>query len=90
MRGSGPALDSRRQAEDTVDELILDPHITLSQPSHLPFPNLVDRLVTLDSSPRAIETAEMLLGANPVLDSPVVRLQGVIEARDQPMPTVPL
>ena len=51
MRGSGPALDSRRQAEDTVDVLILDPHITLSQPSHLPFPNLVDRLVTLESSP---------------------------------------
>ena len=27
---SGPSLDSRRQAEETVDELILDPHITLS------------------------------------------------------------
>ena len=86
---SDPSLDSRRQAEDTVDELIGDPHITLSQPSYLPFPNLVDRLVTLESSPRAIETTKMLLGTNPLLDGPVVLLQDVIQVRDRPMPTAP-
>ena len=86
---SDPSLDSRRQAEDTVDELIGDPHITPSQPSYLPFPNLVDRLVTLDCSPRAIETTQMLLGTNPFLDSAVILLQDVIQLRDQPMPTAP-
>ena len=89
IAASGPRLDSRRQAEDTVDELIRHTHITLSQPSYLPFPNLVDRLVTLESSPCAIETTEMLLGTNPPLDGPVVLLQDVIQVRDRPMPTAP-
>jgi hypothetical protein len=80
----------RRQTEDAVvDELIRDSHITFSQPSYSPFANLVDRLVTLDGSPRAIETTEMLLGTSPFLDSPVVLLQDVIQVRDRPMPTAP-
>ncbi len=88
-RDVGSKSDSGRQVEDTVDELIRDPHITLSQPSYLPFPNLVDRLVTLDSSLCAIEMTEMLLGTNPLLDGPVVLLQDVIQVRDRPMPTAP-
>ena len=72
-----------------MDEENLPGHIALRQPPHLPFPNHLNDLVTLDGSPGSVEGPEALLGVDAPFHGPVVLLNDIVQVRTgaTPAPT---
>ena len=79
------AVSSGGEAEHPIIELVLRMDITLLHPPHLPFPNLVHYLVSLNRPPRTTEPTKMLLGTDPFLDGVVILLQNVIQILNRSM-----
>jgi len=72
---------SRSNAEQTVNELTLPNHIALPQPTDLPFPDRMHRLVSLDRSLGAFHRSKSQARVDPLLNEPVILFQDVIEVR---------
>ena len=68
--------------EEFVDEPILTPDVTPSQPPHLALPNYVHRLIALSRSSRSLEFAEPLLGLHWPFDRAMVLLEDVVQILD--------
>ena len=71
-------LRSGSEAEQTVDESNLPGDVALRQPPHLPLPNHVHCLDTLNRSPRRRKRSEALHGSHPAFDAPVILLHDVV------------
>ena len=71
--------------EPPVDELNLSPNIRAAHPPHLPLPNHVHGLVSLDCSPRRLKLAKPLLGIQPSFDRSMILLQDIVQVLDRPM-----
>ena len=86
--GDGERLDIEglcSHLEQPVDELHLSPNIRAAHPPHLPLPNHVHGLVSLDCSPRRVKLAKPLLGLHPSFDRSMVLLQDIVQVLDRPM-----
>src|SRR6516162_9831751 len=68
----------RSDAEDREDELALRYRIALGDPADLTFADCVHRLVALDRSARTLRRPESEARRNPLLDKPMVLLNGLI------------
>ena len=80
--GDGERLGSEvscSHLEQPVDELNLSPNIRAAHPPHLPLPNHVHGLVSLDCSPRRVKLAKPLLGLHPSFDRSMVLLQDIVQ-----------
>jgi hypothetical protein len=71
--------------EQPVDELNLPPNIRTAHPPHLPLPNHVHRLISLNRSPRRKEFTKALLGLHSSFDRSMILLQDVVQVLDRPM-----
>src|SRR5713226_5999356 len=78
---------SGTQIEQLVDELILFANIIAADPARLPFPNHMDRLLSLNRSPRRLKFAKPLLRFHPSFDRSMVLLQDVVQVLDLSVPT---
>ena len=61
--------------------------IIAPDPSNLPLPHHVHRLVTLDRSRRRLEFSKSLLGVDPTFDGSVVLLQNIVQVLHGSVPT---
>ena len=68
----------RRDAKEVVNELALPYHVSLVQPSNLPFPNHVHCLVTFDRPPCAFWRPESEACGKALFDEAVVLLNDVV------------
>jgi len=84
---NGRCPSSGGQFQELVDELNVTPNISsTSHPPNLPLPQYVNRLITLNDSPRLLEFSEPLLGVHPAFDRSVVLLQNVVQVLYGSMP----
>src|SRR5450631_1277378 len=60
-----------------------------TDPAYLPFPNHMDRLVSLYRSSRCLEFAKSLLRFHPSFDRSMILFQYVVQVLDRPVPTTP-
>ena len=81
---SRPGSVSCRHLEQLVDGLNLSPNIRTAHPPHLPLPDHVHDLVSLDRSPRRVEFTQALLGLHSSFDRSMILLQDVVQALDWP------
>ena len=82
--GSGrPCSVSCSHFEQLVDELNLLPNIRTAHPLHLPLPDHVHGLVSLDRSPRREEFTKALLGLHASFDRSMILLQDVVQVLDR-------
>ena len=66
--------------EQPVDELNLSPNIRAAHPPHLPLPNHVHGLVSLDCSPCRVKLSKPLHGLHPSFDrSMVIRRDAAVD-----------
>jgi hypothetical protein len=72
----------RRPLRRFVDESILSPDPTATQPPHLALLNYIHRLITLNRSSRSLEFAKPLLGVHAPFDRPMVLLDDVVQILD--------
>ena len=68
----------RNDAKEAVNELALPNHGSLVQPSNLPFPNHMHRLVAFDRPPCAFWRSESEARGNGLFDEAVVLLNDVV------------
>jgi len=68
----------RSDTKEVVNKLALPYHVCLGQPSDLPFPNHVHRLVAFDRSPCAVWRPEAEARDVALFDESVVLLKDVI------------
>jgi hypothetical protein len=64
-----------------VYELSLAYHVALPQPTDLPFPDRMNRLVTLDRSPRSFVRSKSQARVDALLNETVILFQDVVEVR---------
>jgi len=85
-RGAFRILDSMQEAEQFVDELELALDIMARQPTDLPLPHPVHRLIAVDRSACRAERAQSLFGVHALLDIAVVLFNDVVEVLHRPGP----
>ena len=84
--GSGrPSAVSCSHLEQLVDELNLSQNIRTSHPPHLPLPDPVHGLVSLDRSPRRGAFTKALLGLHSSFDRSMILLKIVPQVLDRPV-----
>ena len=77
---------SADEPEEPVNVEVVAHNVPGWYPSHLPFPHLMDRFITLYRAPRRPECPEALLGDDTLLHKPVILLHDVIEVLHRPVP----
>jgi hypothetical protein len=76
---------SDSQIEQSVDELILVANISAADPTRLPLPDRVQRLVSRNCSLSCAQLAKALLGLHASLDRPMILFQDVVQILDWSM-----
>jgi len=76
-------------AKQAVNELPMPYHITLSQPTDLPFADRMHCLVSPDRSPRSFRRSKSQACIDALLNEPVILLRDVIEVGRGPASTSP-
>ena len=77
--------DAATHLEQLIDELNLLPNIRTVHPPYLPLPDHVHCLVSLDRSPRHVESTNTLLGLHSSFDRSMILLQDVVQVLDRPV-----